>query len=419
MAFRRYTLLILTGFVLTVLGVAILNWLNDPYGIFGAPRLSWFNEAKPFGVDRGRIAKLYQVRRHQPRGLIVGNSRPEMGLDPKHLCWPEMARPVYNTALPGLGVYHQVRYAQHAMASGPVKFMVIGVDFLDFLKPADARGNPYQWPPAAENSDEFLVLPDGGAASSFRLAQAKNYAAATLSLDALGHSLATIARQGNDFVATRMTNGFNPAENFYEPIVRTEGVGILFAQKNRGIAKKMNGREWSLDQGAIKWSVEFEALRQVLRQARADGVNVVMYINPYHAEYLAMIELSGLWNLFEDWKKRLFETAKLEATPLWDFTNFDRFSTEDVGGITKKGESLSWFWEPSHYRKELGDLILANIWRDHCPQAYPVEKYGTRIDAANFAYHLARIRVRKEQYMTVHKSVVARLTGLIPSQKGN
>lgn len=416
MAFKRYIRLILTGGLLTVLAVSVFNWFNDPYGIFGAPRLSWFNEAKPFAGDRGRIAKLYQAQRIRPKGLIVGNSRPEMGLDPDHRCWPGTARPVYNTALPGLGVYHQVRYAQHAIAAGAVSTLVMGVDFLDFIVAGNDDydgGDPSRWPPAGMGTEDFLVGPNGHAAPSYRLAQAKNYLAAALSLDALGHSLFTFARQGGAFVTTRTQGGFNPAERFYEPIVQTEGVGVLFAQKNREIANRLNGGNWKLYQGPTKWSADFEALRRLLRQGRAGKVDVVMFINPYHAEYLAMIELAGLWPLFEEWKSRLVETARAEGTPLWDFSGFDRFSSENIQDIAEKGEKLSWFWEPSHYRKELGDLVLANIWRPHCPSPDQIESYGVRIDMTDITRHLAVLRLQKDQYMASHGPVADRLRKLV------
>jgi hypothetical protein len=236
--YKSYIRRMLAGVFLLVLIVIMINISVDPYAVFGAPRVAGFNELKPFAGDRCRIGKRHQVSRVTPEGLIVGNSRPEMGLSPEHPCWPAGARPVYNIALPGLSVYQQIRYAQHAQAAGPVRALVIGVDFGDFLH-TRPRGDPNRGPPVYGDVDAepFAVDADGRPISGYQWFRIVDYIDAAMSLDALGHSLATVARQRAKSVPTRTPWGFNPAEAIFQPIVRAEGPQVLFDQKLRELGR--------------------------------------------------------------------------------------------------------------------------------------------------------------------------------------
>lgn len=413
MMFKRYILRALVGAVLTLLAVGTANWRIDPYGIFGAHQVSGLNVLKPFAGDRGRIAKLYQVQRMKPRGLVIGNSRPEMGLDPDHACWPGSVRPVYNIALPGLSVYRQVRYAQHAIAVGTVSSLVMGLDFLDFLVPPGRGGDPRQWPIEALEARTLLTDANGQKQIGFDIQKAKDYSKAALSLDALIHSVGTVWRQSSRFNSTRTAAGFNPADGFYIPIVQSEGTEVLFAQKNRLVMKILTARRWAIYQGPTSWSTEFEAVQRMLRQSRDKGIQVKLFINPYHAEYLASIDIAGLWPLFEEWKRRLLTIASEEGNvPLWDFSAFDQFSTEPVISLAKTGEGLKWFWEPAHYRKELGDIMLANLWGPQCADARSIAPFGTLLNADRITGHLIAQRAAKERYVRSNQAIVKRLQAL-------
>jgi len=418
--FKPYTYktLIIAGIL--VLLVSTFNVLIDPYAVFGTPRIAGLNEFKPFAGDRGRVGKLYQVLRLAPKGLIVGNSRPEMGLSPDNVCWPASARPVYNISLPGESVYRQVRYAQHALVAGPVRALVMGVDFLDFLNAGPLPADPGAWPPtyADVDAEPFAVDPDGRPVSGFLWVRLADYIKAAVSLNAFGHSLATLARQSDEVVPTRTTTGFNPAEGIYLPIIRAEGQLVLFEQKDRELAKRLTGAQWRLFAQGETWSPDFEALRRLIRKSRADGAETVLFINPYHAEYLALLDKAGLWPQFEMWKRWLTVLARAEGLPLWDFSGINGYSTESVDALPARGASLEWFWEPAHYRRELGDLILANIWRAYCPQgSADAPRYGVRLDqigeeAATLEAYLAAQRIARDSYKATHPLVVARVEKL-------
>ena len=177
-------------------------------------------------------------------------------------------------------------------------------------------------------------------------------------------------------------------------------------------------RPWRLFTPGEDWSPDFEALRRLVRQSRGADTTTLLFINPYHAEYLILLDAAGLWPKFEAWKRHLGELARAEGVPLWDFSGFDQYSTESVDALPVSGTSLEWFWEPSHYRRELGDLILTNIWRAHCPQnGANAPRYGVRLDgrgdaAVDLEVHITAQRDAREAYKAAHRDVVTRIAAL-------
>jgi hypothetical protein len=147
---KRYLLFwaLLTGLI--ILAVAVFNLVVDPYGLFRLVDRPGFNSIKPKAGVHGAMAKAYQVLRMQPRGLILGNSRSEVGLDPEYWAWPQNARPVFNLALPGTGTQTTLNYLQHALANSKkagvpkLELVVWGIDFMDFLVDATVQPRPSQ-----------------------------------------------------------------------------------------------------------------------------------------------------------------------------------------------------------------------------------------------------------------------------------
>jgi hypothetical protein len=137
---KRFLLAMGATFLLLCLCAAGFNYLVDPYGLFGSRRVTGFNELKPTASERVRVTKPYMATRAKPKVVIGGNSRPEIGLNPKSACWKDVDQPVFNTAIPGADVFMQVRYVQHAVKSGKARRILFGVDFLDFLVLKKAAG---------------------------------------------------------------------------------------------------------------------------------------------------------------------------------------------------------------------------------------------------------------------------------------
>ena len=360
-ASRRYLLWLALGFALACIAAAGLNYVVDPYGLFGTPRIQGFNAIKPAAAERVRVTKPYMATAARPVTVIAGNSRPELGLDPQSSCWPDDYKPVFNAGIPGASFYMQTQYAKHALMAGGGKRVLLAVDFLDFLTNTAAPATPHDWPALARSYAGRLHIPseDVPAWQSMQL-QAQDQLGALFSLTTLADSLGTVANQRAPFTADRRADGFNPGRD-YQAIIRSEGQHVLFKQKNTELRARLSSPALGLYRQGQQSSESLEALRNFLGWAKQRDVAVTLFINPYHADYHRIIAESGLSDTNAQWAKRVAEIASAAAVPFLDFNaqGFDLDETPPGPGV--RGKHIQWFWEPAHYTAKLGEAMLERI----------------------------------------------------------
>jgi hypothetical protein len=304
----------------------------------------------------------------------------------------------------------QARFLQTAIARGSVQRVIWGLDFADFLAYRRPSTDPGVWPPPAKAFEaELQIRADGTENPAFRRSRLLARLKVLFSLDALKDSLSTALLQGEANASNRRADGFNPARDYID-IVEHEGQSVLFMQKNRETAVELGNSSRRLYPEGRRWSLELESVRRLLQFAAGRGVEVILFINPYHADYLMTIELGGKWMMFEEWKRTLSRLAQAEQVPLWDFNAFDQRSSETPRGPASADAILPWFWEPAHYRSRLGNLLLTTMMGWRC--ASTTVPMGTRLTRANVDAALRDLRADKRRYMSSHHERVALLSRL-------
>jgi hypothetical protein len=110
----------------------------------------------------------------------------------------------------------------------------------------------------------------------------------------------------------------------------------------------------------------FDPYRYMLRRAYADGTDLRLFVTPLHLLVRAAIDAVGLGERYEFWLKQLVRINEEEAAragqkplPLWDFSDANTVTREALPTDTTP---MRWFWDPSHYRKATGDLILDRMF---------------------------------------------------------
>jgi hypothetical protein len=331
-----------------------------------------------------------------------------MGLDPNNTCWPQDLHPVFNIGLPGSGVYMQARMLQHAIAGNDVKIVLWGLDYLDFISMDESTSDQWRWPPQRKPfEDRLMVNADGSENPDYNVKIWRDYLNTLFSLDTLKDSLKTLFGQANIYSSTLRRDGFNPALDYLD-IIASEGQSVLFQQKNDDISKMLSKPGLKLFQGDSLRSPDFETIRRLLQFSDKHRVKVLLFINPYHADYLASLELAGRWPEFESWKRQLTTLATEFNVELWDFSGINPLSTEQVSAPGDKTTTLKWFWEPAHYRKEFGDLMLSRMLRRYCDidNTSPV---GILLTAENIDSHLMLLRNDMVRYKQEFGSDIERL----------
>lgn len=359
---RRY----ITWFVATFLALtaitSISNFVADPYLVFGSPRISGFNQVKTEINDYVRTAKAFEPFRHPTDVLFAGNSRVEMGLDPDHACLKKLELYAYNLGIPGAGVGQQLNYVLNVIYAQPVQRVFLSVDFVDFLV---SEGTT---PPPADRVVSTGNLPrrfDRSDNPEYVWTTAKTRFQALLSLNAATSSVQTVLLQG-PHRPDRLVNGFNPARDFAHT-TSVEGPGALFEQKMAALQERFE-LPMSLRYVDGTLSRDFDLFSRFLDIAAVERVEVEVLTNPFHELFWDLLRTRGLFDAHADWLEEIESRVRMAPgrVTLWDFSADSEFIHESVPPAGVKAPSLDWFWEPSHYRKSLGDKMLDSMLATEC-----------------------------------------------------
>ncbi len=394
MSVKRFFYLFVFFTFSTVSLLSEFNYIVDPYLLYQSKRVPGFNDKKPAAANRSVLYKPYNVVSIRPQTIVAGNSRPEMGIDPNSPSWPEEYGIVYNLTFPGQSTYNQVRALFHGVATGQVEHVLLGIDFNDFLH---KRRNVKEVVLPKHNSDFFkrlLINEEFEENNGYWMSKIKDFSKALFSLDTLSDSIYTILSQTPNST-DRSTLGFNMARDYYE-IVRYEGAWVLFEQKLTELEVSYFQPGLSLyDSG--QWSVELEAIKRVVQMAIDKNIRLILFINPYHYTYLETIHNAGYWAEFEEFKRGLTNAVNQygkKQVALWDFALYSSYT---VSPVPKKGDGnpiLNWFWEPAHYKAELGDLMLADMFGLSSVK-YSKGPVGVKLNDVNIESHLRQQRERR------------------------
>ncbi len=376
---------------------ASINFLVDPYGLFGNGPWAGINVLKPASAERMRVVKPYLAERMAATTVIGGNSRPELGIDPMSQCWPASYQPVFNAGIAGASFSYQASLSMHASGTTATRILH-GVDFLDFIHPTGALSEPGNKAPSRSPEERRLFVAGLHPQDFSHLVQRTiDRLKALFSLTTLADSFYTVVAQRDANASTRTSAGFNPARDYFE-IIRHEGQQVLFAQKNRELIDRLS-HSFQLDPDTGDAQSSFEALRRLIEWSKKQKVELVLFINPYHVEYLAILERSGKWRLFEEWKRSLVNITDNAAVSLWDFNTIDTYSAEQPPDAGDRRTVLRWFWEPAHYRSALGDVMLERMLATNCGAAANDAPFGTKLTTRSLEEHLLSLRRRLESHL--------------------
>jgi len=373
-----------------------LNLLVDPYDIYQVVRVEGFNALKPAFRKHSYLGKAIAVKRIRPNTILLGTSRAETGIDPEHPGW--QYKPVYNLALAAANIYEAMRYYQHANAVRPLKQVVINLDLFMFNAYwentsnfdearllVNSRGEPN--PPS--NTDTLLTL---------------------ASFDALNDSLKTIFRQSLTDNELFLRNGQrDPTFNALK-IIKAGGYRKRFIKSlkvymgpSSPLFTEYEFENYFSDPKTGKST--FDYYRTILKHAYANTIDLHLLISPLHAYYCECIRIRGLWPVFEKWKKELIRINEEEAKnagkfpfPLWDFSGYHTISNEIIPPLGDAETQMKWYWESSHYKKELGDLVLDKIFTYDTPNRKIPSDFGVLINSGNINEHLTGITRQQRKF---------------------
>jgi len=407
----RYIRSIALSFLAFMASVGAINWLIDPFGMFDSPIIANLNSKKTEAVRHGRLNKFATLERQHPRTLIIGSSRAEYGLDPEHPGFSE--RPVYNFAILGPRINEFLRMFQHVIQINRPQSVLFAVDFFVFNT---------NMPTEPDFSDaRFAADPVGDVRLSYPIDRLKERTAVLLSMDTLVASWTTIFSQtnGSRFM---LNNGLQDRSYVDDEIRTMGGYQKSFRSTERAYLHDVifpaPSHEFALSDPRTHRST-LDNFAEILRLCHDNHIQLTLMISPIHARLLETIRVAGLWDTYEEWKRQLVMLNDLAATtkhnaafPFWDFADYHAINREAVPNKTDNSTTTAWWWESSHYKKQLGDIVLDRIFDIPAPMGIDSEHFGTLITSNNIDEHLQQIRARQQHYESTHPTDVSEIETL-------
>ncbi len=368
-------------------GVAAFNLLVDPVGAY-----PWFavKNIEPYRPQiTSRAAKSEMLLRHPVDVLLLGSSRIQAGIPVRHPAYGTTR--VFNLGLNGTTLIETAAVLDLALQRQRPKRVLLGADFLMF---SDLRG----WNAGFKNS---RFNPE--------LEPLEYHFTNILGADTLNDS-GLLLRQW------LRGNPPPPSERGFDPRTLRPGTS------QRGVFAN-NVRDFVVHHyGVYHYSLDhLEVFRQIIRQCRDAGVELVVFIPPVHALQLETIRAARLWPIFEHWKGDLVrivaEEGVVEAVPLWDFTGYTGRVAETVPPAGDTTTRMKWYVEGSHFTPALGEEVLNRLLTAGTEQHLPPD-FGVRLTTNNLAAQLSRIRADRETYAAAHADEIAWVTQIAVASKG-
>ncbi len=376
---HRYLILCALSFAAVLVAAAAAVFVIDPYGVFSWVSREGFNSRK-VRLTHSQFEVRSRVAAHlKADAWILGNSRAEMGFDPMHPAFAQNGLVAYNLAVPGGGGQLSLKLAEALSTSQTSKRIILGVDFLDFPVRPDA-----QEPPLSH------YKPDGFGDTLWTL---RTVFSARAAVDALK----TLTLQKDPYAAYLTQRGFNPIRDYVKETQLT-GAYAMFAQRSYESAKVYANKPHSLVTTANGTSLDWLALQATLELAKPGTTRVDVIIYPYHAQIRWLFEQYGLSSLFNDWRERLVRSVHAQAAKsgtdirVWDFSGFTPYHCEAVPPPSDRKTQLKWYWEGGHFKKELGDLILDQLFAPDAATQASLPQVGRVITPDSLA-----VKVQQDQ----------------------
>lgn len=391
---HRYLIHLLLAIFTLILSVGMINWLADPYGVFGAPIIHGINAAKPEIASHARIYKIVGFAHHKMEALILGTSRADHGLNPKHKAFQNM--PAQNLALGGQPNAESSAIFKFVSDHSELNTAVIGLDFF-------VSNSLYHYPEDfsldnfSDNRDVKLLF----------------------SISTFYSSLRTLFHSGQFNQEPPDMARINPTTRFdKQQFIKSEKAYIEhYYLPQPQCEYTLDGNK--LINGRLQKYSPLDDIRSMIALAYKRHIKLHLFISPSHARQWETLAALGLWDKWEEWKRHLVNINEDEARRagqqpfiLWDFSGYNSITTESFPATNISHATMYGYTDTSHYKPIIGDLILDRLFELKMDEHAVPDDFGVEISSLTIDSHLANIRKARKLYQKTHPEDVAEIKTL-------
>lgn len=151
-----------------------------------------------------------------------------------------------------------------------------------------------------------------------------------------------------------------------------------------------------------------------LLSCRRRGIETTVVFNPFHAVLFDILREAGLWKQYLAWKAAVVNIVDAvnagESGPriaLWDFSDYNRITTEPVlvEGVLR--DKLGYFSDPFHYKRNVSNLMLRRMIAGE----ETVPGFGHKLFMADVAADAVRLEAGHEAFLRDNDAYVGKVLG--------
>ncbi|HAT2056335.1 hypothetical protein SCJ60_06065 [Legionella pneumophila serogroup 9] len=397
--FKKFSIYYLSFLLLFGFIIILFNWLVNPYDIYKSIPIQKLSK-KPQVTSYLRLTKAIAIEWKKPEYLIMGSSTAETGLNPDFSAWDNSH--VYNLGLSGANIYEVMRYLQHAEAIKPVKKVILVVNFFMF--------NAY-----VENRDDFnesMLHVDMNGNKNPRTVN--TFFSTLLSFDALKASLETIKNQHkrNAF----LSNGQLVHDYREEQIQQLKGYknNFLYTENYSKASLLPSPHNQFSFINPVKGIDTIAYLQKIITICENNHTELILILAPEHVRLLETYKLLDLWDTYEQWQVKLTDAidSHNQKYPdskfsLWGFNNINSITTEKLPEKNDSSTKMLWFWDPYHFKNELGNLILSTVLK--LKDESQISNFSLLLTKNNIQNKLAHDKEALTRWENTHRNEIIEL----------
>lgn len=379
MDFKKFFMSLLCFFSPLLGLILILNIIIDPYGLVRLIEVKAINQQKEGVRLKIRTVKMLEMPLRNPTTILLGSSRVHDGVNPEMSVFEEL-QPVYNLGIDMLRIKEAREFLEHAILNSKIENIIFGIDF--FMFNAYERVNP--------TFNEKLIK---------RISFADYLINPIVYKDVWKDSWKTIrisfmSPARKEF----LKNGFRPGNMVFFGL---RDYQKLFYYTNWIFMSEKGDTPYY---GKFKLDDEvFNEFEKILHLCKQKRINCILYITPAHAILDGeVVDLCGLWDMNECWKRRITSIADKNGFVMWDFSGYNSITMEEIK------TPMRYYWDSSHHTEEVALMMFSKMLNIPIKGAIPSD-FGVKIDEATIDDHLKTICRAKEQYRANHKEMLSAL----------
>jgi hypothetical protein len=277
---------------------------------------------------------------------------------------------------------------RQAWSTGRLRHAVAILEAAAFLAPDP----PLAW---GEDQRRLALLDDGQPNPDRSIQRLHDMYLSLLTMSALVDSTRTVlSRKGGDTVLDLRPDGTATAADFVDA-ARAEGMHALFAAKDEDYLARVPYFQHALAglQGPMP---NIGLIRDMIQFCLSHHVTLTLILAPSHADQMETFRKAGLWPYVEKLKvdlAQLVDAAHSDTITAWDFVEYAPYTTEPVPPQGDRATQMHWFWEPVHFQRALGNIMLQRVFH-----GTPAD-FGVPLTVATVAARNQAVRTQQHAFI--------------------